>query len=140
MRLPFGAVRLPGLQGAASVGGHFFWPHFPRLKFAPFTMQAHAWCPEPKHNDQYRHAYGDHWDYDSDGNPQQQRQPIYGDGGDVDAPPELHASLRRWEPNRLTNTTIPTKTAKDDTTLTQPVACFDPVGFVFEAGGRLLFL
>ena len=97
-------------------------------------------CLEPKHNDQYRHAYGDHWDYDSDGNPQQQRQPIYGDGDDVDAPPELHASSRRWEPNRLTKTTIPTKTAKDDNTLTQPVACFYPVGFVFEAGGRLLFL
>ena len=67
-------------------------------------------------------------------------EPIYGDGDDVDAPPELHASLRRWEPNRLTKPTIPTKTAKDDTTLTQPVACFYPVGFVFEAGVRLLFL
>ena len=70
-------------------------------------------CLEPKRNDQYRHAYGDHWDYDSDGNPQQQRQPIYGDGDDVDAPPELHASSRRWEPNRLTNATIPTKPAND---------------------------
>ena len=29
-------------------------------------------------------------------------EPIYGDGDDVDAPPELHASSRRWEPNRLT--------------------------------------
>ena len=67
-------------------------------------------------------------------------EPIYGDGDDVDAPPELHASSRRWEPNRLTNTTIPTKTAKDDTTLTQPVACFYPVGFVFDVGVRLLFL
>ena len=75
-----------------------------------------ALCLEPKHNDQYRHAYGDHWDYDSDGNPQQQRQPIYGDGDDVDAPPELHASSRRWEPNRLTNTTIPSKTTKYDST------------------------